>query len=89
MEMVVRMDGAVASILDRLVSDGYFKTKTEALRAGVLQLGREFGFVGLSEDELVQRKVEKIMADIKSGKRKTYSFDSVLKERGLKRSDLK
>ncbi|MBI5225540.1 hypothetical protein HY989_06740 [Candidatus Micrarchaeota archaeon] len=86
------MDGAVANILDRLVADGYFKTKTEALRAGILQLGREYRLVKSKQDEiddLVVKKMLKIQAEIDAGRMKTVSFDEVLKKSGLSRRDLR
>lgn len=38
----MRFGGAVEQVLDRLVKDGYFATKSEAVRAGVLELGKEY-----------------------------------------------
>lgn len=83
METVVRMDGAVALVLEKLVEKGYYRTKSEAIRAGILELGREYG---LAQDpreleaELVIRKMEKIDREIDEGKRKTYPLEAVLRE---------
>ncbi|MFH1443743.1 MAG: hypothetical protein ABIG96_06930 [Candidatus Micrarchaeota archaeon] len=92
MEMVVRMDGALARIVDGLIDMGYFKTKAEVFRAGVLMLGKEYGGVKTHDeiiDELAVKKMMKIDAEIKAGKRRTVTLDEVLKEAGIKRSDLK
>jgi len=42
METVVRLSGIVEEVLGELVEGGYFKTKAEAIRAGVLGLGKEY-----------------------------------------------
>ena len=83
MEAVVRFDGAVALILEKLVDMGYFKTKSEAIRAGVLELGKEYNVLKSPrelEAELVIRKVEQIDKEIDEGKRKVYTLDEVLRE---------
>ena len=88
MEAVTRFEGAVEAILNKLVESGYFKTRSEAIRAGILELGKEYSIMQTPEDleaELVIRKVEKIDREIDAGKRRTHSLDSVLKQAGLKR----
>jgi len=82
MEAVVKLDGAVAIILEKLVSLGYFKTKSEAIRSGILGLGKEYRVINSPEDieaELVIRKAQRIESEIKQGKRKTISLDDALK----------
>lgn len=90
MEMVVRMSGAVEVVLEKLVEKGYFKTKSEALRAGILGLGREYR---LFEDkdveaELVVRKIKQVEREITDGKRKLVPLDEVIKQAGFSRKDL-
>src|SRR3989344_1245319 len=75
--------GAVAATLEKLVELGYFKTKSEAIRAGVLELGKEYNLLKTPQEleaELVIRKVEQIDREIDEGKRKTYPLDEVLRE---------
>lgn len=91
METVVKFEGVPEYILDRLVKMGYFRTKTEALRAGVLGLGKEYGILGNLqevEDELAARKAQEESSRIKAGKEKTYSLDEVLKKAGISKKDL-
>ena len=90
MEAVVRFDGAVADVLDRLVSFGYFKTRSEAIRIGVLELGKEFRVLRepqALEDELVLQKMKRVEAEVKSGKTKMLGEKQALakykKELGL------
>ena len=86
METVVKMDGIPELVLDRLVALGYFRTKTEAIRAGVVGLGREYGLLATPqaiEDELVVRKMKRIDEEITAGKRKLIPLEDVLKENGM------
>ena len=41
--MLVRLSGTAAEVLNELVRRGYFATKSEAIRAGILRLGESFG----------------------------------------------
>ena len=43
--ITVRVRGATAKILEELVEKGYYSTKTEALRAGILHLAEEYGMI--------------------------------------------
>ncbi len=81
MEAVVRLDGAVADVLERLVSFGYFKTRSEAIRIGILELGKEFQVLRNPqelEDELAARKAQQIDAQIRAGKVKLLSEKEAL-----------
>lgn len=41
--MLVRLSGTAADVLNELVRRGYFATKSEAIRAGILRLAESFG----------------------------------------------
>ena len=43
-KLLVRLSGVVADVLNELVRRGYFATKSEAIRMGILRLGENFGF---------------------------------------------
>lgn len=65
METVVRFSGVVEAILSQLVEEGYFKTKSEAIRAGVLELGKEYHLLEELRSDLDHaRKIDK---QIKAG----------------------
>ena len=86
-DTLVRMEGTQQLILEKLVKRGYFKTKSEAIRAGVLELGKEYGILKNAreiEDELVVRKMMKISQEIREGKRKTFTLEQVKKKYGWK-----
>lgn len=44
-KLLVRVSGAAADMLNELVKRGYFRTKSEAIRAGILKLGEAFGIL--------------------------------------------
>ncbi|MFH0927795.1 MAG: hypothetical protein V1822_04410 [Candidatus Micrarchaeota archaeon] len=55
MEMVVRFKGITQNILDILVAEGYYKTKSEAIRAGVLSLAKEYKILEKARDDFEVR----------------------------------
>ena len=42
-KLLVRLSGVAADVLNELVRRGYFATKSEAIRVGILRLGENFG----------------------------------------------
>ncbi len=44
--ITVRVRGATARMLEELVEKGYYTTKAEAFRAGILHLAEEYGMIG-------------------------------------------
>lgn len=86
-DTLVRIEGTQQLVLEKLVKRGYFKTKSEAIRAGVLELGKEYGILKNAkaiEDELVVRKMMKIEKEIEQGKRKVYTHKQMKKKHGWK-----
>ncbi len=86
-EMLIRLDGSVEQTLNRLVEAGFFKTKTEAIRAGILELGKEYQVVKSKEeimDELAVAKMQRLEAEFKAGKRKVFTEEEVKRKYGLK-----
>ncbi len=80
------LDGVQELILERLTQAGFFKTKSEAIRAGVLELGKEYKlFKNFQEvqDELAVRRMVKLDAEVKSGKRKVLTEGEVRKKYGF------
>lgn len=78
---MVHLDGEVEKALLRLVEAGFFKTKAEAVRAGILELGKEYQVIKSREellDELAVRKMERLEDEIKSGKRKVLTAKQAL-----------
>lgn len=80
-DILVHLDGSVNETLKRLVEAGFFKTKAEAVRAGILELGKEFQVVKSREellDELAVRKMEQIDEEMRTGKRKVLTAKQAL-----------
>ncbi len=90
MQSVVRFEGVVDKLLTQMIKQGYYKTKTEALRAGVLELADRYGLLPHQRhaDEMASRKMDKIDAEIKAGKRKLISLDDTLKQAGISRDEM-
>ncbi len=85
-ETLVRFEGAQEIILDKLVETGIFKTKSEVIRAGILELGKDYGVfknVKEIEDQLALRKMKKISEEIKKGKRKVLTEKQIKKKYGF------
>ena len=85
-ETLVRLEGSQELILDRLTKSGLYKNKSEIIRAGILELGSKYKlFDGLKEleDELSVRKMKGISKEIKVGKRKVLSEQSVKEKYGF------
>ena len=84
MQAITRFDGAAEVILNKLVDKKYYRTKSEAIRAGVLELGLRWNLSPEGEDELVIRKMKQVSAEVKAGKKKTYTLEEVVKKAGVK-----
>jgi Arc/MetJ-type ribon-helix-helix transcriptional regulator len=85
--VLVRIESAQELIIDKLVSLGVFKTKSEAIRASIMQLAKEYKLFEnageLEEGLLVAKKMAKISMEIKAGKRKVFSEEDVKKQYNL------
>ena len=84
MQAITRFDGVAELILNKLVDKKYYGTKSEAIRAGVLELGLKWNLSLEDENELVIRKMRQMSAEVKAGKKKTYTLEEVAKEAGVK-----
>ncbi len=81
MEAVVRLDGMVEGVLGELVDRGYFRTRSEALRAGVLKLGMEFDLIAHLqevEEKMVAAKLSQEEGEMRRAKKKYLSESEAL-----------
>lgn len=86
-ETLVRLEPAQELVVEKLTRTGVFKTKSEVIRAGVLELGKEFNvFKNFQEleDELAFRKAKQVSDEIDAGKRKVWTEEQVKKKYGFK-----
>lgn len=77
----MRFGGVPEYVLEKLVAMGYFATKTEALRAGVLELGKEYRVLDEAqkmEEELVARKMQAEEEEMKRTGKKYLSEKEAL-----------
>ena len=84
---LIDLQGPQELIIEKALELGLYKTKAEAIRGAINDLGREYKIFkdaqGL-EDELVARKMKQIDNEIKQGKRKVFSEEEVKKKYGFK-----
>ena len=73
MATLIRLENMQEMILGKLIDEGYYKTKSEAIRAAVLELGKEYNILQKLEDDLAVKKMQRVSKEINEGKRKTIS----------------
>jgi Arc/MetJ-type ribon-helix-helix transcriptional regulator len=81
MPLTINLGAPYEAIIERLIKRGYAGNKTEVLRQALVAYEQKID--AEEETRLVKKKVEKIMAEIESGKRKTYTLEEIEKEFGL------
>ena len=87
MDTLVKMDGVPEQVIEMLLDKGYYKTKAETLRAGVLGLGEKYGLFRNPEDlelNLVALKIKKEEKALKKKETKFLSEAEVKKKYGFK-----
>ena len=80
-DVLVRLRGTPELVLERLLQKGVFESKSDAIRMGLILLGKELGL--LSEDELVGKKLKALEAKRKKGRIKTIKWADIKKAEGL------
>ncbi len=71
----IELKGYVAEVIDKMLDDGYAKTKTEAIRLALFEFDQ---IHKLTEEELYAKAAQKMLSDIRSGREKTTKY--VLKQ---------
>jgi hypothetical protein len=67
----IELKGYTAEVVEKMLADGFAKTKTEAIRLALFEFDR---IHKLTEEELYAKAVQKLLKDIKSGKEKTSKY---------------
>ena len=83
METLIKMEGIPENVLNLLIDKGYFKTKTETIRAGILALGEKYGILSNPEElelGLVALRIKKEEAHLKAKGRKFLTESEVKKK---------
>lgn len=95
-QTLVRLEKAQETIIKNLRENGYFRTKSEAIRAGIMEIGRHYNIVAVHDDMVVKQVTDpgelkvlrKISEEIRQGKRKVYSQEEVDRKYGFKPEQL-
>ena len=82
MALNVNLGAPYEAIIEKIIKKGYAGNQTEVIRQALTAYERQ-----IDEEEvmLVHKAVEAAMADIESGKTKTYTLDEVIKTQAKKR----
>lgn len=67
----IELKGYTAEVVEKMLYDGYAKTKTEAIRLALFEFDQ---IHKLTEEELYAKAAGKVLKDIKSGKEKTSKY---------------
>jgi Arc/MetJ-type ribon-helix-helix transcriptional regulator len=81
-EFLVRLKGKPKECMDQLLKEGYFNTRSEIVRLGVIELSRRYLNNDISKEELklVGKAVERDLKDIKKSGKKLYSEEDFKKK---------
>jgi Arc/MetJ-type ribon-helix-helix transcriptional regulator len=74
----------VEKVLNTLVKQGYYKTKTEAVRAGILWMGRDYNLIPDPERTLVSKRIKQMEAEVAAGKKRMIPIEQVARKAGVK-----
>lgn len=55
----IELEGVAEQTINKLIEQGYAKTKTEAIRLSILQAAEKYNLIN-QEQELITRKIERI-----------------------------
>lgn len=74
--MNVTLRGRTKAVVETMVKEGYANSQSEAIRMAIMNFGQNH----LSEDEMINRKLDKIDGEIAKGKRKLLNSKEALGE---------
>lgn len=80
MEMLVKLEGVPEELVLLMMEEGYFKTKTELVRAGILELGKEYNLLKSPEEleaMLVAAKIKQMDEEVKKGEARLVPLKEV------------
>ena len=80
-ETLVRLEGAPELVLEKLTRLGFFKTKTEAIRAAILDLGKDYKMFNSLQELEAELVAKKLQAEEKEMSKKGIKYLS--KEKAL------
>jgi len=75
MPLTINLGAPYEAIIEKLIKRGYAGNKTEVLRQALVAYEQKID--AEEEARLVKMKVDEMMADIRSGKSKTYTLEEM------------
>ena len=81
--MTVEFKGYLEAVVDEAIRRGIVKTRTEALRAGLLELADKYGLGEADDEAEVLEEGRRLEEEISKGRMKTYSKKEFEKRAGL------
>lgn len=88
MDTLVNINGVPETVLNLLMERGYFKTKAEVIRAGIMELGNKYGMDLKTPEDLemmlVALKLKKEENKLKKKGKKVQTLEQVKKKYNLK-----
>jgi len=84
MDTLVNINGVPETVLNLLMERGYFKTKAEVIRAGIIELGNKYGMDLKTPEDLemmlVALRIKKEENEMKKKGKKVLSLTQVKKK---------
>jgi len=80
MKTTIAVTGFPDLVLSRAVEAGIARSKTDAIRLGILALNSQYGLVHSAEDELVSAKIQRVLAKNRKLGKKPETDEDVLKK---------
>ncbi len=90
-QTLVRLEKAQETVIKNLRENGYFRTKSEAIRAGIMELGRHYDIVAVHGDMVIKQVTDprelailrKVSERIRKSGKKPETLEEVNKRYGF------
>lgn len=84
MKTTIEFVGMPELVLEKAVGLGIARSKTDAVRLGVLALNQQYHLVKNAEDDLAIKRMQEMEEEVKTGKKKVVPLSTVAKRAGVK-----
>ena len=80
-EFVVRLKGKPKEYMNRLIKKGYFGTKADIIRLGVIEISKKYLYTSILKEklELIGKAVERDLKKARKNNEKFYTEEDLLK----------
>lgn len=80
MKTTIEITGLLEAILEKAVQAGLARSKTDALRIGIIELNHHYNLIEDEEAEAVIRKIQKVQAENRAKGGRLLTHAEVLKK---------